>query len=207
MPEQPPRRRQSPLAVKLIAAFAVLAAFTWGRSLIVPVLIGVLVSYALNPIVETADALAPAARRWRRCWSSSACSASRGRSPTSCPTRQRPPSAACPPRPNACARVVERAIGPRHNVVQELQTAADSISKAAEGETRATAGGRADAGRDRRAHHRRPRVPLDGMVGPARLGRTDAAHRLPVVLHAVVRRSVSPQVRAAGRRDGCRIAA
>ena len=58
MPELPPRRRQSPLAVKLIAAFVLLAALYYGRSLVVPVLIGVLVSYALNPIVETLT-------RWR----------------------------------------------------------------------------------------------------------------------------------------------
>lgn len=58
MPSADTRRRPSPLAVKILAVLAVLTALYLGRLFVVPVLIGVLVSYALSPLV---DGLA----RWR----------------------------------------------------------------------------------------------------------------------------------------------
>jgi predicted PurR-regulated permease PerM len=134
MSEQPPRRRPSPLAVKLIAAFAVLAALYWGRTLIVPVLIGVLVSYALNPIVETLT-------RWRlprTLASMLVVLGVLGLAATLTYQLSDETQAAIRGLPAVSKRLrttVEQAVGRRNNVVQELQTAADSISKAAEGET------------------------------------------------------------------------
>ena len=134
MSEPPPRGRQSPLAVKLIAAFAVLAALHFGQSLVVPVLIGVLVSYTLNPIVETLT-------RWRlpRVLASMVVVFGvLGLAGTLVYQLADEAAAAVRGVPAATKRlrtVVERGVGPRPSVVQELQTAADSISKAAEGQT------------------------------------------------------------------------
>ena len=134
MPEPPPGRRNSPLAVKIIAAFAVLVALYFGRSLVVPVLIGVLVSYALNPSVELLT-------RWRiprTLASMLVVLAVLGFAGTLVYQLSDETSAAVRSLPAATKRfraVVERAIGPRPNVVHELQTAADSIAKAAEGQT------------------------------------------------------------------------
>ncbi len=134
MPEQPPRQRQSPLAVKLIAALAVLAVLYWGRILIVPVLIGMLVSYALNPIVETLT-------RWRlprMLASMFVVLGVLGLAGTLAYQLSDETADAVRGLPAVSKRLrttVEQAVGRRNNVVQELQTAADSISKAAEGET------------------------------------------------------------------------
>ena len=134
MPEAPTRPRQSPLAVKIIAAFAVLVALYFGRTLVVPVLIGVLVSYALNPIVERLT-------KWRvpRVLASLLIVVSvLGVAGTLVYQLSDEASAAIRGLPAASRRlraVVERGMGPRPSVVQELQTAADSISKAAEGQT------------------------------------------------------------------------
>jgi len=141
MSEQPSHRHASPLAVKLIAAFAILAALYWGRSLIVPVLIGVLLSYALNPIVELLT-------RWRLPRSLASLIVVfgvLGGAGTLAYQLSDETAAAVRALPEASRRVraaVEREVGRRPNVVQELQTAADSISKAAEGEptTRRKAG-------------------------------------------------------------------
>ncbi len=136
MPELPLRRHQSPLAVKIIAAFVLLAALYYGRSLVVPVLIGVLVSYALNPIVE-------ALVRWRlprTLASMIVVLGVLGLAGTLVYQLSDETTAAVRGLPAASKRlraIVERRVGPRSNVVQELQTAADSISKAAEGETTA----------------------------------------------------------------------
>ena len=133
MPE-PPRRRQSPLAVKLIAACAVLAALYYGRLLVVPVLIGVLVSYALNPIVEMLT-------RWRlprTLASMIVVLGLLGGAGTLTYQLSDEVSAAVRSLPAASKRLramVERGTGARPSVVQELQTAADSIAKAAEGQT------------------------------------------------------------------------
>ena len=134
MPEQPHRSRSSLLAVKLIAAFAILAALYWGRALIVPVLIGGLVSYALNPIVEMLT-------RWRvprTLASMLVVLGVLGLAGTLAYQLSDETVAAVRGLPAVTKRLratVERSIGRRPNVVQELQTAADSISKAAEGET------------------------------------------------------------------------
>lgn len=131
---EPPRSRQSLLAVKLIAAGAVLAALYLGQSLIVPVLIGVLVSYALNPIVETLT-------RWRlpRTLASMIVVVGvLGFAGTLAYQLSDEAAAAVRGVPTATRRlraVVERGIGPRPSVVQELQTAADSIAQAAEGQS------------------------------------------------------------------------
>ena len=131
---EPPRRRQSPLAVKLIAACAVLAALYYGRLLVVPVLIGVLVSYALNPIVEMLT-------RWhlpRALASMIVVLGVLGGAGTLAYELSDEASAAVRGLPAVTKRlraVVERGVGPRPSVVQELQTAADSIAKAAEGQT------------------------------------------------------------------------
>ena len=134
MPELPPRRRQSPLAVRLIAAFAVLATLYWGRTLVVPVLIGVLVSYALNPIVETLT-------RWRLPRTLASLLVVFGvlglggtlvyqlSDETAAAVRQVPAAT------KRLSQVVERRLGEQPSVVQQLQTAADSIAKAAEGQT------------------------------------------------------------------------
>jgi predicted PurR-regulated permease PerM len=130
---EPPRRRQSLLAVKLIAAGAVLVALYVGRSLVVPVLIGVLVSYALNPLVEMLT-------RWRLPRSLASMLVVigvLGAVGTLGYQLSDEVSAALRGVPAATKRlraVVERGVGPRPSVVQELQTAADSIAKAAEGE-------------------------------------------------------------------------
>ena len=97
--------------------------------------------------------------------------------------------------------VVERGMGPRPSVVQELQTAADSISKAAEGQTT-----RRRAGEPMAVEIVEPTIDVReylwmGWWGLLGFGAADAADRVPVVLHAVVRRSLSPQVRAAGGRE------
>jgi len=132
--EGPVRRRQSPLAVKLIAAFAVLAALYWGRTLVVPVLIGVLVSYALNPIVEVFT-------RWRVPRTLASMLVVFGvLGAAGALVYQLSDEAAAAVRqvPAASKRlrtVLEQGSGPKPSVVQELQTAADSIAKAAEGDT------------------------------------------------------------------------
>lgn len=134
MPEPPPRPRYSPLAVTLIATFVVLTALYFGRTLVVPVLIGVLVSYALNPIVETLS-------RWRiprTLASMLVVFGMLGLAGTLVYQLADETSAAVRGLPAATRRlraVVERGMGPRPSVVQELQTAADSIAKAAEGQT------------------------------------------------------------------------
>lgn len=140
MPETlPVRRSQSPLAVKLIAASAVLAALYWGRTLVVPILIGVLVSYALNPIVELLT-------RWRvprTLASMVVVFGVLGLAGTLVYQLSDETAAAVRQVPAASKRlrsVLERGAGPRPSVVQELQTAADSIAKAAEGDTRRRAG-------------------------------------------------------------------
>ncbi len=113
-----------------------LVALYLGRSLVVPVLIGVLVSYALNPIVELLT-------RWRiprTLASMLVVLAVLGFAGTLVYQLSDETSAAVRGLPAATKRlraVVERAIGPRPNVVQELQTAADSIAKAAEGQATA----------------------------------------------------------------------
>ena len=53
-----PPRRSTSLAFEVLTAIAVVAALYVSQSLVVPVLIGVLVSYALSPLVD-------ALRRWR----------------------------------------------------------------------------------------------------------------------------------------------
>ena len=134
MPEPLPSRRSSPLAVKIIAAFAVLVALYLGRSLVVPVLIGVLVSYALNPIVELLT-------RWRTprtLASMLVVLGVLGVAGTLVYQLSDETAAAVRGVPAVTKRlraVVERRIGPRPSMVQELQTAADSIAKAAEGQT------------------------------------------------------------------------
>ena len=129
-----PPRRQSLLAVKLIAACAVLAALYYGRLLVVPVLIGVLVSYALNPVVEMLT-------RWRLPRAVASMIVVLGLLAgvgTLAYQLSDEVSAAVRGLPAATQRLramVERGVGPRPSVVQELQTAADSIAKAAEGQT------------------------------------------------------------------------
>ena len=105
-----------------------------GRSLVVPVLIGVLVSYALNPTVELLT-------RWRlprTLASMLVVLGLLGFAGTLVYQLSDETSAAIRGLPAASKRlraVVERGLGPRPSVVQELQTAADSIAKAAEGQT------------------------------------------------------------------------
>jgi len=131
---EPPRRRQSLLAVKLIAACAVLAALYVGRSLVVPVLIGVLVSYALNPLVEMLT-------RWRLPrWLASmivvlGLLAGAGTLAYQLSDEASAAVRGLPAATRHLREIVERGTGPRPSVVQELQTAADSIAKAAEGRT------------------------------------------------------------------------
>ncbi len=120
--------------MRLIAAFIVLAALYWGRTLVVPILIGVLVSYALNPIVQGLT-------RWRVPRTLASMLVVFGvlgfagaliyqlSDEAATAVRQVPVAT------KRLRAIVEREKGSRPSVVQELQTAADSIAKAAEGDT------------------------------------------------------------------------
>ncbi len=132
--EPAPRRRQSPLAVKLLTGVIVLAALYFSRSLVVPVLIGVLVSYALNPIVDNLT-------RWRLPRSLASLLVVTGvlasvgvlgyeLSDEATGALQSVPAAT-----KRLREVIERAVGPRQSVVRELQSAADAVADAANGGT------------------------------------------------------------------------
>jgi predicted PurR-regulated permease PerM len=128
------RRRPSPLAVRTLAVLAVVAALYLTRSLVVPVLIGVLVSYALNPLVEGMTRL----RVPRALGSLLVVLGLLGALGTLAYQLSDETTSAVRALPDFSKRlraVAERAIGPRPNVVQELQSAADAVTNAAGGGT------------------------------------------------------------------------
>lgn len=132
MPESP--RRSSPLAVKILAALAVIAALYISRPLVVPVLIGVLVSYALKPIVDGLSRLKLPRTLASLVVIVSVLAGGAGLAymlsdETAAAIRSLPDAT------KKLSAVVERGTrSTKPSVVQELQTAADSIAKAAEGE-------------------------------------------------------------------------
>jgi predicted PurR-regulated permease PerM len=124
------RRPHSSLSLRVLAVLAVVAALYASRALLVPVLIGVLVSYALNPLVETLT-------RWRiprpiaSMFVVLSLLATLG---TMAYQLSFEASAAMQTLPEATRRLrtlVERATGPRSSVVQDLQSAADAVADAA----------------------------------------------------------------------------
>ena len=130
MASEETRRRPSPLAVRTLAVLAVVAALYLTRSLVVPVLIGVLVSYALSPLVDglvrlrvprtlasMVVVLALLGILGSLAWSL--------RDETASAVR------ALPDFSKRLRAVSERLIGPRPSVVQELQSAADAVADAA----------------------------------------------------------------------------
>ena len=130
MPQSP--RRPSPLAVKLIAAVAIIAALHYTRSLVVPVLIGVMISYALSPLVDLLARL----RLPRAAASFVVLTALLGGVGTLGYSLYDEGTAAVRSLPEAARKLratVEGNGRGRQNVVQELQTAADSIATAAQG--------------------------------------------------------------------------
>jgi predicted PurR-regulated permease PerM len=132
-----PSRRPSPLAVKVLAALAVVAALYISRPLVVPVLIGVLVSYALSPLVDGLARL-----RLPRSLASFVVIVGVLTSLGGLAYMLSDETAAAvrslPEASKKLRAVVERGTRSRQpSVVQELQTAADSIAKAAEGDSQA----------------------------------------------------------------------
>ena len=82
------------------------------------------------------DAVAPAACRWRRCWSSLGVLAERRHARLRVVRRgDRPRCAACRPRPSGCARSSSAPWDRGRASCSELQSAADAVAKAAEGGT------------------------------------------------------------------------
>ena len=136
------RRRPSPVAVRTLAVLAAVAALYWTRSLVVPVIIGVLVSYALNPLVQGLVRL----RVPRALASMFVVLALLGALGTLAYSLRDETASAVRALPDFSKRlraVAERVIGPRPNVVQELQSAADAVADAAgggNGSTRRRAG-------------------------------------------------------------------
>ena len=123
-------RRPSPLALKTLAVLAVVAALYFTRSLVVPVIIGVLVSYALNPVVQGLTRL----RVPRTLASLVVVLGLFAVLGTLTYQLSNQASAAIRGLPDVTRRlraVAERAMGPRTGVVQELQSAADAVADAA----------------------------------------------------------------------------
>ena len=142
MASEDTRRRPSPLSVRTLAVLAVVAALYLTRSLVVPVLIGVLVSYALNPLVQAMVRL-----RVPRVLASMlvvlALLGALGALAYSLRDETASAVSALPDFSKRLRAVAERVIGPRPNVVQELQSAADAVADAAgsgNGSTRRRAG-------------------------------------------------------------------
>ena len=123
-------RSASSFALNVLAAIALVAALYMSRSFVVPVLIGVLVTYALSPVV---DALA----RWRvpRALASLLVIGSLiGGAGTLAYQLSDEAASALRSVPDATSRLRAKAEGlVRHSVVSELQSAADSVAKAAGG--------------------------------------------------------------------------
>ena len=95
--------------------------------------------------------------------------------------------------------VAQRLVGPRPSVVHDLQSAADAVASAADGGTQ-----------QRRAGQPLPvqiveptidvkQIRVAWLAKPVRPRQPDAARDVPVVLHALVRRSVPSQGREARR--------
>lgn len=124
------RRRPSPLAVRTLAVLSVVAALYFTRSLVVPVIIGVLVSYALNPIVQGLTSM----RVPRTLASLVVVLVLLGTLGTLTYQLSDEASAAVQALPDVTKRlraVADRAIGKRTGVVQDLQSAADAVADVA----------------------------------------------------------------------------
>lgn len=125
-------RRPSPLALKLLTAMAVVTTLYLSRSLVVPVLIGVLVSYALHPIVERLT-------RWRVPRTLAALLvvllvvAGLGTLAFKLSSEATEAVGSLPAATKRLRTMALRAVGTRPSVVEELQSAADAVTRAADG--------------------------------------------------------------------------
>lgn len=130
--ETPPTQVSSPATLKLLGMLAVVGALYFGQTFVVPVLLGVLISYALNPVVDTLT-------RWRlpRTLATTVVllsvvgatgAAIYNLSDEATSALENVPTAT--KRLRAAAREV---MGDKQNVVSQLQDAADAVASAANG--------------------------------------------------------------------------
>lgn len=126
------RRPSSSLSLRVLTALAVVAGLYLGRSLLVPVLIGFLVSYALSPLVAMLT-------RWRvpRTLASLlvvvSLLATLGTMTYQLSDEAAQAISNVPNVTRRMRQVVQRTFGPRPAVVEELQSAADAVTDAAGG--------------------------------------------------------------------------
>ena len=127
-----PVRTAAPLSIKILTALAILGALYVGQSLMVPVLVGIFVSYALNPLVDGLT-------RWRvpRALASMFVVLTLVGSLGWLAYQLSDEAAAAvrnvPEATRKLRSVVVKATGGGPSVVQELQQAADAVAEAADG--------------------------------------------------------------------------
>jgi predicted PurR-regulated permease PerM len=127
-----PVRTQAPFSIKVLTTLAIVGALYVGQNLMVPVLVGVFVSYALNPLVDGLT-------RWRvpRTLASMRVVLTRVGSVGWLAYELSDEAAAAvrsvPEATRKLRSVVQKATGGGPSVVQELQQAADAVAEAADG--------------------------------------------------------------------------